>query len=188
MAGHRPFTAREFGVVQVCGSRVGRAECDDQSSQNDYHSTLEIVEQFLVVVVLRRANRRGGKMTAQEKTRTGDVPIASNYGLNTPDVICSLTADDAPEEFARRAMIRALEAVMWEFGIDPDSIFAMKMRRALNMGPHEYHRKSNVMVRRFACAECGAETITTNPTQKFCRPICSRDYWRKTRRAGAVSP
>jgi hypothetical protein len=22
MAGHRPFTARKFGVVQVCGSRV----------------------------------------------------------------------------------------------------------------------------------------------------------------------
>jgi hypothetical protein len=46
-----------------------------------------------------------------------------------------LGAEDAPEEFARRAMIRALEAVMWEFGVDPNSIFATKMRHALDMEP-----------------------------------------------------
>jgi hypothetical protein len=121
-------------------------------------------------------------MMAQEKTRTGDAAIASTYRPNIPDVIDGLTAEDAPEEFARRAMIRALEEAMWLFGVEPDSIFAIKMRRVLNMQP--WRRSPPLRQPRcFACAECGAETVTTNPNQKFCRPVCSRDYRRRMRGA-----
>jgi hypothetical protein len=56
---------------------VGRAFVSDRQSQNGRRAAFDIIEQFLVVIVSHRGNRCGGKMTAQRKTRTSDLPIAS---------------------------------------------------------------------------------------------------------------
>jgi hypothetical protein len=96
---------------------------------------------------------------------------------NRPDTSRGLSAEDAPEEFARRMMIRALKYAVWTFGVDPDSIFVTRMRWALDMvrgqplGTPETPRQ-------FFCAWCGREATAKSANQKFCSKRCAEERQR----------
>jgi hypothetical protein len=93
---------------------------------------------------------------------------------NTPDPRRGLNADDAAEEFARQAMIHALDDVLWTFGVGHDSIFVIKMCRALGI-PAPRHTPRQAAARQFPCEGCGVEVTTSHPNQRFCGPLCYRD-------------
>jgi hypothetical protein len=97
---------------------------------------------------------------------------------NRPDASQGLSAEDCPEEFARRMMIRSLAEAVWVFGVDPDSIFVAKMRRALGMAP-EQELGVPESPRRFHCAQCYQEFVARSGNQKFCSDRCIEEHRRQ---------
>jgi hypothetical protein len=88
-----------------------------------------------------------------------------------------ISQQDAPEEFARRMMIRALKYAAWTFGVDPDSIFVTRMRRALGMVQGQPLGVPETP-RQIFCAWCGREAVAKSANQKFCSDDCAKERQR----------
>src|SRR5262249_40087738 len=101
--------------------------------------------------------------------------------INRPPARNGLSAEDAPEEFARRAMIRCLAEVCWIFGVDPNSIFVSKMRRALDLpqlaAPPPAATPAGDKPEHFFCEGCGMPDMRWSRSQKYCFDSAETVSW-----------
>ena len=95
----------------------------------------------------------------------------------------SFSAEDFPEEAARRALIRIVAQVFWVFGVDPNSILVTKIRRALDLpgeqsseltptpppGDEPAPSVARDMPESFFCVDCEVLDIRWSHSQKYCR-------------------